>query len=539
MRSANSRRISTFCLQFNSYLSLRAVRIHMASLTRNTFANYLGQGYTTIVAIVVLPRYLQYLGPEEFGLIGFFTLFITWLNMLTVGLSPTLARQVAVFRANHDLDSGEFRKILRSLELVILVLGLATAVCVWLSSSWIATHWLSTTYLDPAEVALSISMMGMIAGLRWGVSLYSSGMAGMEQQVWLNCFNVAVATARNIGGLLLVKYVSPEIGSYFLYQLVLSVIELLIIGGIFYTRQPSAGHSNDPGMRFSARSFRTILPFTLATAYSALAWVFVTQFDKLLLSKLLPLELFGYFSFVIILSNGVTRIADPINQAVLPRLTALVARGEAEAARALYSRMTQFLAVVSLPASAVIAVFAAQTLFLFSGNRALTDYGAPALFWFALGNGVLVMASLLFTLQAAHGQLRLHVLNSTIGALIQVPLLAFVAIHYDVVTLGIVWLSVRLVMFAALSPIVHRRFRQGAYAGWLLGDIGRPLAGTAVGLGLSQALDVLVFHSAEITQRSLLLLLLVSYGLVTVACAAAASTEVRTILKIVMRRSLA
>lgn len=499
-------------------------------LARNTLANYLGQGYTNAIAIVVLPLYLQYMGSEEFGLIGFFTLFSTWLQMLTVGLAPTLGRQVAVYRSNHQLGSIEFRRILRSLELLILVLGVATAVCVWLLSGWIAEKWLGSAHLQQEDVKFSVGMMGLIAAFRWGVTLYSSGMAGMEEQIWLNAFNVAVATLRSIGGLLLVKYVSSDIGFYFTYQLALSVIELLVIGLIFYKRQPEGGCKNDPGLQFSLQSFRDVLPFALATAYTSLLWVFVTQFDKLLLSNLLPLSLFGYFSFVITLSNGVLRVGDPINQAVLPRLTLLVARGETDSSRALYRRTTQSLAVVSLAVSVVIAAFAPQTLFLLSGNRTLTDYGAPVLFWFALGNGILVMASLLFTLQAAHGNLRLHVINSTVGALIQVPFLAYVAIHYGVISLGIAWFGLRLAIFAVVSPFVHRRFNQGSYAQWLLCDIGMPLLGTLAGLAVCLVMDSVIFQSEHITDRLILLSILSLYSSLIVGFAAACSSEIRTIL---------
>lgn len=40
-------------------------------LARNSIANYVGQGYTILVAIVVTPTFLGILGLEEFDLIHF------------------------------------------------------------------------------------------------------------------------------------------------------------------------------------------------------------------------------------------------------------------------------------------------------------------------------------------------------------------------------------------------------------------------------------------------------------------------------------
>jgi hypothetical protein len=39
-----------------------------------------------------MPMFLGIPGPEEFGLIGFLTLVSSWLQLLTTGFNPTLAR---------------------------------------------------------------------------------------------------------------------------------------------------------------------------------------------------------------------------------------------------------------------------------------------------------------------------------------------------------------------------------------------------------------------------------------------------------------
>jgi O-antigen/teichoic acid export membrane protein len=65
------------------------------SLTRNTIANFIGLGYTTVIGIAIFPLYLQYLGAEAFGLVGFFTVLQAWMQLLDMGMSPLLSRQAA------------------------------------------------------------------------------------------------------------------------------------------------------------------------------------------------------------------------------------------------------------------------------------------------------------------------------------------------------------------------------------------------------------------------------------------------------------
>ena len=73
------------------------------SLKKNTIANYVGQIYISFIGIIILPFYLKYLGASAFGLVGFFAVFQTWLRLLDVGLTPTLAREVAHIRGGQKI----------------------------------------------------------------------------------------------------------------------------------------------------------------------------------------------------------------------------------------------------------------------------------------------------------------------------------------------------------------------------------------------------------------------------------------------------
>ena len=44
------------------------------SIKRNAIANYVGQIYLTLSGILVVPLYIQHLGMEAYGLVGFFSI---------------------------------------------------------------------------------------------------------------------------------------------------------------------------------------------------------------------------------------------------------------------------------------------------------------------------------------------------------------------------------------------------------------------------------------------------------------------------------
>jgi len=454
------------------------------SIKKNTVANFAGQAYTVVIGIVMLPIYLQFLGAEAFGLVGFFTLLHSWLAMLTAGVAPTLARQVAFYRGRSELGVASFREVLRSLELIVLGLGFVAALLIWLGCDWLATQWLTVNTLTFADVAYCIALMGVMIGLRWGVALYSSGMSGMERQVWLNSFNVGLATLRYGAAYVLLRWVSQDVVHYFEFQLVVSLLELVVIFWKFYDSQPAGSGRNDPGLIFSWTAIRSVLPFALGIAYTSMLWVFMTQSDKLILSHVLSLAEYGYFAVVVLIANGVLRLSEPINQAVLPRLTMLHSQGNEAAMLALYRKTTQYLAVIVFSVSGVLALLSQPLIFAFTGNHAAAAWGAPVLTWFSLGNGLLVIVGMQYNLQFVHGQVRMHVINTTINAAVQVPILAFVAYAYGAVEVAMAWFVIRSITFFIWPMIVHHKFAPGLHWRWLGKDVLLPLLGTGLGMAL-------------------------------------------------------
>ena len=44
------------------------------SLQRNILASFASQIYVTLIGIVMVPMYVRYMGPEAYGLVGFFAM---------------------------------------------------------------------------------------------------------------------------------------------------------------------------------------------------------------------------------------------------------------------------------------------------------------------------------------------------------------------------------------------------------------------------------------------------------------------------------
>ena len=283
------------------------------SLKWNASANFIGLGYTTVIGIIVLPLYLQYLGAEAFGLVGFFIVLQAWMQLFDMGISPLLSRRTAQIRG-QNLGYLELKQLLRSLELIILILAVVISLSIAARSTWIANNWLNVTSLDSVKVADSIVLMGAIIGVRFFASLYRSGIQGLEHQVWLNVANIVLMTLKFVGALLLLHFVTRDFRSFFAYQLIIGVFESAVLATMFYRFV----HSTDKvGIKFFWSTLKPILPFAGGIAYATVIWVLVTQLD-IIGATMSPL-LHGYKELEIPAGPGGKYQLDPSALHIWPR----------------------------------------------------------------------------------------------------------------------------------------------------------------------------------------------------------------------------
>jgi O-antigen/teichoic acid export membrane protein len=488
--------------------------VNMTENTRsvkwNASANFVGLAYTTIIGIIVLPLYLQYLGAEAFGLVGFFIVLQTWMQLFDLGLSPVLSRQTAASRG-QNVGHLELRRLLRSLEVIIFGFAVIIFAGIVTGSSWITLTWLNVTSLDSAQVADCIVLMGATIGFRFFSTLYRSGIQGMEHQVGLNIANIILVTFKYIGALLLLHFVTVDIRSFFVYQLLVGVLETSVLATMFYRLVPS---SEKVGIRLFWDTLKPVLPFAGGIAYATVIWVMVTQLDKLILSNVLPLAEYGYFALVAIVATGIIQIGSPISQAILPRMTYLLSQGKEQDMLGLYRQSTQLMSVIMLPLTGMVALFSTELLYAWTGDKEAAEWAGPILLWFALGNGILVISAFQYYLQYAHGKLRMHVIYITIAASVQIPAIIYVAYEYGAYGVAQTWFLLRLIDFIIWTPIVHRKFAPGIHWPWLIKDVGPSLAMTSIMLLVVINID----FPLEGMSRLSIVATLIAIGLLILLC---------------------
>jgi O-antigen/teichoic acid export membrane protein len=455
--------------------------LDLTLLKRNIIAGYVGQIYVTVTGIVLVPTYVKYMGAEAYGLIGFYAMLQAWFMLLDMGLTPTMAREAARFRG-RAVNAPSLRRLLRALEKVFVGIGILGAGAMMAGSGFIARSWLKVERLPLNEVQHALVLVGIIIALRWVSDLYRGVISGFEKLVWLHAFNMAIATLRFGLVILVFRYVGTSPTQFFEYQLVLAVGEVTVLVVKAYSLIPATVDSQ--GAFWDWRPLRGVLHFSLAIAFTSSVWVLAMQTDKLILSKLLPLSDFAYFTLAVLVASGVLVISVPISGALMPRMVALNAGGDEVGLIRVYRDATQLMAVIIIPATLVLGLFPEQVLWAWTGDREIARRAAPVLTLYAFGNGVMALSAFAYYLQFAKGSLKLHLAGSALFVVVLIPSIVLATRRYGVVGAGYAWLGVNAAYFLLWVPKVHRRFVRGLHGVWLFHD----LAGIALATGLCAAL---------------------------------------------------
>jgi len=312
--------------------------------------------------------------------------------------------------------------------------------------------------------------MWIIIGLRFFSTLYRGGVIGFEDQIWLNKAAVAITSLKYIGAFLILAYISNDIELFFEYQLVIAVLEAGILGSRFYYNLPPSVVSKK-WFKVDWSIFRKILPFSMSITYTSAIQIIVSQFDKLLLSGLLSLKIFGYFSIITIISGGVISLSIPIFIAFQPRITMLAASESIDEMISLYIDMTQIVTWVVFSTAMLIVVYPQEILYSLTGDNRIYIWGGEVLQWYVLGSSAYVMGSCQYYLQNAFGKLRLYVIGMTLSLMVQAPLIYFVTTKYGAIGASQLWFVFSLIWFFGFTLVVHSKFIPRFHFKWLFKDM--------------------------------------------------------------------
>jgi O-antigen/teichoic acid export membrane protein len=485
----------------------------MSQPQRNLIANFVGRGWAALMGIAFIPLYIKFMGIESYGLVGFFTTLQAVFVLLDLGLTTTLNREIARYSALAE-KSQDMRDLVRTLETIYWGLAFSIGAIVLMLSPFIAREWVKADALSVEVIQKSVMLMGLVMAFQWPLGFYSGGLLGLQRQVLFNILNAIWYTLRFAGGVLVLWLVSPTILAFFAWQVVVSAVSTGLVAIALWRSLP-AGHER---ARFRISIWWSVWRFAAGMSGIGVTVLVLTQLDKIILSKMLPLELFGYYTLAWTVANGLTTLTSAVFTVLFPVFSQRVAVEDMEGLKHLYHRSCQLMSVLILPVAILVALFAREILAIWIQNPVTVTNTHLLVSLLIIGTALNGLMNLPYALQLAHGWTSLAFYTNVVSVIILIPLLVVAISYYGVTGAAAIWIALNSGYVLISLQIMHQRLLKGEQWRWYIYDVGLPLV-TALGVvGIGR----LLIHD-QMTLPMVILSLMITYTMALVFAMLAAS----------------
>lgn len=487
------------------------------SIRRNVIANFIGRAWGIVSVYLFIPLYLKFLGIEAYGLVGFYSALLGLLAFADIGLTATLNREMARLSVCED-KAIEMSDLLRTYEIIYIIISVTIAILIWFCAPFIAERWLRAGTLPTNEIISAIRLMGIAIALQLPSGLYNGGLLGLQNQVLTNSLQISWGVLRGVGAVLVLWLFSPTILAFTLWQLFSNALYCFAIRFALWR---NLAH-RPPSPQFNWDVLRNTWRYSAGMAGMSLIGILLTQTDKVVVSKMLTLEMFGYYTLATILASVPLLLASPISIAVFPRLTGLVEIGNNTFIKKFYHRSCSLVTIAVLPGAVTLAAYASCFIYAWTGSTiAAQQVGMVATL--LLGGQILQAITLVpYNLALAHGNVRFTLQIGTSMVVLITPLLIYLIMKYGVVGAGMSWLIMNICTVPPYMYLLHQRLLPGEFSRWCLRDVCLPLLASLPVILLSRWLIPIP------SSRIMIIVLITLVCIVSTAAAVATVPELRS-----------
>lgn len=432
------------------------------------------------MGLAFAPIYLKMLGIEAYGLIGFFAMLQVWLTLLDLGMMPASVREMARY-TSKERSIQQTRELLYSFEVVSGAIGAAIVLTLAGCGSFIGTNWLKSNVISSSSIQEAVTVMGLILALRLPEGLYRSCLVGLQQQVWLNVGLVISATIRSIGAVICLSYIDSSIHVFFLWQAFASLITLLAFATAVHLSLPSAPLP----VRFSKAAVVSVGKFAAGMAGINLLAMLLTQVDKVLLSRLLSLENFGYYMLASAVVGVMYSFSAPITQAVFPAMAEDATNSSQERLANTFHRAANLHSAVIAPIAIALIFLAHPLIFSWTANSKVADQVAPIVSLLSVGTLFNIVMHMPYFLQVANGRTKLLLRGNVVAVVVMIPLLIWLVPIWGAVAAAAIWAALNAGYLLIIAPLTFHASLPGETGKWIINDVLKPATAAAIVFGVS------------------------------------------------------
>jgi O-antigen/teichoic acid export membrane protein len=467
-------------------------------MIKNVLANYVGRIWGIISVFFFLPFYIKILGIEAYAVINFYTVILTIMYFADGGLSATLNREIA-----RSSDKQYIGNMLYTIEKVYLIICLLVIMIIFSFSHIIASNWLNSNTISIENLSIYICLMGVSVAFQLFTTLENSGLMGLEKQVLSNGIQISSSVFRS-AIVLIPLYFYPTLLTFFIWQVLMNILFF------FVTRYNLWKFvKTNVVYKFNLQILKTVGRFAGGMMLMAIMASLNTQIDKLVISKVLSLKEFGYYSLASVLSQVPVLIVTPIAFAILPRMVRYSENLEKNKLLKLFHINSFILSALATSGALVLFLFTKDFVLIWTQNIIIANKIEYATKVLLIGGVFLSFQYMPYHLAIANGHTKTNLRFSIVAIIFIIPLLFFLVKQYGLIGATITWLLFNFVAYIYLGYNLINKFLKYEFKKWLFND-------TLIPLIISFLLGIIFYYvSAELPKGYYILVYSLIIGLIS------------------------
>jgi O-antigen/teichoic acid export membrane protein len=436
-------------------------------LAWNMVAGMANSVVLVLVNLVALPFYLRFLGMEAYGLIGFYATLQAVMQVLDLGLAPTVSREIA-----HDTETGRRRRsasLLRTLGLVYVGVAVLIAAIVALAAPWIGAHWLQAKVLPESTIAQAVALMGVNLACRWPVSLYHGALVGAHRVARSAATSMTINMLAAVTSVAVLAWGVRSIEAFFMVQAAFGLLQAIVLRVL---ARRALGERDAP---YDFADLRRVLHFSAWMSGIAITSLVFTQLDKALLSRLIDLEAFGHYMLAALLVGGLSVLTTPAFNVIFPKFTTLHARRDDVGLAKFYSDTSRMFSAAMASLALALALHVEAFVTLWTGRTDVALRVAPLVALLAIGSALNGIMYFPYALQLATGRPRIPFAINVALLVLALPTIVWLAVHRGAIGGALSWTLLGVVYVIVGTMVTGRKVARFAGPSWLARDIAIPL----------------------------------------------------------------
>jgi len=288
----------------------------MSRISKNIVYNLSGQGLLLVLGFVAVRYIFRQLGEDALGIIYFTVMMNSVLcAVLEMGICSTTVREVS---AHFESDPNYIQELIGTFSLFYWSTYALFGVVIYFLAPIIVRQWINLKTMDTLTAIYVLRILGIASLVALPKSFYVSLFRGLQRMEFNNFIDVGASGLQQFGAILVLTLGGNlfQVAYWFATCYVLTILTYIFASTRFFPlRALVPGYSSVVVKRNLDFASRMMSISIIATIHR--------QADKIIISKLMPIGLIGYYGVVYSSISRGTLLTGAVSQAAFPSFSTL------------------------------------------------------------------------------------------------------------------------------------------------------------------------------------------------------------------------